>query len=153
MARGRASGLPRDLDTRLSADRKKALALLNDSREIPPEVMDRLDRFVAALLQWQATTNLVAPSTLPELWTRHIADSLQLLPLAPNAKHWVDLGSGGGFPGLVIACALADSPGSVVHLVESNLKKAAFLREAARLTGVPREGPRRPDRGLCGWFR
>lgn len=137
MARGRASGLPRDLDTRLSSDRKKALALLHDSREIPSEVMDRLDRFVAALLQWQATTNLVAPSTLPELWTRHVADSLQLLPLAPNAKHWVDLGSGGGFPGLVLACALADSPGSVVHLVESNLKKAAFLREAARLTGVP----------------
>lgn len=137
MARGRASGLPRDLDTRLSSDRKKAIALLHDSREIPSEVMDRLDRFVAALLQWQATTNLVAPSTLPELWTRHVADSLQLLPLAPNAKHWVDLGSGGGFPGLVLACALADSPGSVVHLVESNLKKAAFLREAARLTGVP----------------
>lgn len=137
MARGRASGLPRDLDTRLSSDRKKALALLHDSREIPPKVMDRLDRFVAALLQWQATTNLVAPSTLPELWTRHVADSLQLLPLAPNAKHWVDLGSGGGFPGLVLACALADSPGSVVHLVESNLKKAAFLREAARLTGAP----------------
>ncbi len=56
---------------------------------------------MAALLQWQATTNLVAPSTLPELWTRHVADSLQLLPLAPDAKHWVDLGSGGGFPGLV----------------------------------------------------
>lgn len=137
MARGRPPGLPRDLDTRLSSDRKKAIALLHDSREIPAKVMDRLDRFVAALLQWQATTNLVAPSTLPELWTRHVADSLQLLPLAPNAKHWVDLGSGGGFPGLVLACALADSPGSVVHLVESNLKKAAFLREAARLTGVP----------------
>ena len=137
MGRGRASGLPRDLDTRLSSDRKKAIALLHDSREIPSDVMDRLDRFVAALLQWQATTNLVAPSTLPELWTRHVADSLQLLPLVPNAKHWVDLGSGGGFPGLVLACALADSPGSVVHLVESNLKKAAFLREAARLTGAP----------------
>jgi 16S rRNA (guanine527-N7)-methyltransferase len=137
MGRGRAPGLPPDLHIRLSSDRKKALALLHDSREIPPSVMERLDRFVAILLQWQATTNLIAPSTLPELWTRHIADSLQLLPLAPDAKHWVDLGSGGGFPGLVIACALADSPGNVVHLVESNLKKAAFLREAARLTGVP----------------
>jgi 16S rRNA (guanine527-N7)-methyltransferase len=137
MARGRAPGLPTDLNTRLSADRKKALALLHDSREIPPSVVERLDRYVATLLQWQVTTNLVAPSTLPELWTRHIADSLQLLPLAPNAKHWVDLGSGGGFPGLVIACALADTPGAVVHLVESNLKKAAFLREAARITGGP----------------
>jgi 16S rRNA (guanine527-N7)-methyltransferase len=141
MARGRPSAAPRDLDARLAADREQALALLSrtltDSREIPPAVIARLDRLVAALLQWQATTNLVAPSTLPELWTRHVADSLQLLPLAPDAKHWVDLGSGGGFPGLVIACAIADRPGAMVHLVESNLKKAAFLREAARLTGVP----------------
>ncbi len=142
MVRGRppatASG---DFEARLAADRERALALLSrtltDSREITPQIIARLDRFVAALLQWQATTNLVAPSTLPELWTRHVADSLQLLPLAPNAQHWVDLGSGGGFPGLVIACAIADRPGTVVHLVESNLKKAAFLREAARLTGVP----------------
>ncbi len=133
MARGRPSAAPSDLEARLAADREKALALCPDSREI----VGRLDRFVALLLQWQATTNLVAPSTLPELWTRHVADSLQLLPLAPGAKHWVDLGSGGGFPGLVIACALADTPGAVVHLVESNLKKAAFLREAARITGVP----------------
>lgn len=137
MARGRAPGLPPDLDARLATDREKALALSDDSREITARVLSRLDRFVATLLQWQATTNLVAPSTLPELWTRHIADSLQLLPLAPNARHWVDLGSGGGFPGLVVACALADTPGTVVHLVESNLKKAAFLREAARLTGAP----------------
>jgi 16S rRNA (guanine527-N7)-methyltransferase len=142
MARGRppatASG---DLEARLAADRQQALALLSrtltDSREITPQIIARLDRFVAALLQWQATTNLVAPSTLPELWTRHVADSVQLLPLAPNAQHWVDLGSGGGFPGLVIACAIAERPGAVVHLVESNLKKAAFLREAARLTGAP----------------
>jgi 16S rRNA (guanine527-N7)-methyltransferase len=137
MARGRPSAAPHDLDVRLAADRERALALLNDSREITPDTLSRLDRFVAALLKWQATTNLVAPSTLPELWTRHIADSLQLIPLAPNATHWVDLGSGAGFPGLVVACALADSRGAVVHLVESNLKKAAFLREAARLAGAP----------------
>jgi 16S rRNA (guanine527-N7)-methyltransferase len=141
MARGRPSAAPRDLDARLAADRKQALALLSrtrsDSREIPAETLDRLDRFVSLLLQWQATTNLVSPATLPELWTRHVADSLQLLPLAPDAKRWVDLGSGGGFPGMVIACAIADRPGAAVHLVESNLKKAAFLREAARVTGVP----------------
>lgn len=141
MARGRPPAVPGDLDARLAADRQQALALVSrirtDSREIPPETVARLDRFVALLLQWQGTTNLVAPSTLPELWTRHVADSLQLLPLAPDAKHWVDLGSGGGFPGLVIACAIADRPGAMVHLVESNLKKAAFLREAARLTAVP----------------
>ena len=76
-------------------------------------------------------------ATLPQLWTRHVADSLQLIDLAPHAKVWVDLGSGGGFPGMPIACALADEPGAMVHLVESNGKKAAFLREAARITKVP----------------
>jgi 16S rRNA (guanine527-N7)-methyltransferase len=137
MARGRTRSAPRDLETLIAADRERALALLTDSREIAPGIPERLDRFVAVFLQWQATTNLVAPSTLPELWTRHIADSLQLLPMAPGAGHWVDLGSGGGFPGLVIACALANTPGAAVHLVESNVKKAAFLREAARITGAP----------------
>jgi 16S rRNA (guanine527-N7)-methyltransferase len=71
------------------------------------------------------------------LWTRHIADSLQLLPLAPQAQVWVDLGSGGGFPGVPIACALADKPDARVHLIESNGKKAAFLREAVRAAGAP----------------
>jgi 16S rRNA (guanine527-N7)-methyltransferase len=136
MARGPTSA-PRDLQSRLAADRDKALALIHDSREIAPDLVPRLDRLAALLLQWQATTNLVAPSTLPELWTRHIADSLQLLSLAPDAKHWVDLGSGAGFPGLVVGCALAQTPGVTIHLVESNLKKAAFLREAGRITGAP----------------
>jgi 16S rRNA (guanine527-N7)-methyltransferase len=117
----------------LSADRDRALSLTPVSRE----TATRLDRFVALLLQWQSNTNLIAPSTIPELWTRHIADSLQLLALAPEARIWRDLGSGAGFPGLVLACALADQPGSMVHLVESNAKKAAFLREAIRVTGVP----------------
>ena len=101
------------------------------------ETVQRLDRFVGLLRQWQRRINLIAPSTEAKLWTRHIADSLQLVALAPNARSWVDLGSGGGFPGLVIACALADTPGARVHLVESNAKKAAFLREAARVTGAP----------------
>ena len=79
----------------------------------------------------------MAPSTLPNLWTRHISDSLQLLTLAPSAKIWADLGSGGGFPGVVLACALAETPGAMVHLVERNAKKAAFLREALRVTNSP----------------
>ncbi|MEA2952739.1 MAG: rRNA (guanine527-N7)-methyltransferase [Alphaproteobacteria bacterium] len=99
--------------------------------------MNRLDRFIAVLLQWQEHTNLIAASTIPELWTRHVADSLQLIPLAPEARIWIDLGSGGGFPGLAIACALADKPGTKVHLVESKAKKCAFLREAAQAAGVP----------------
>jgi 16S rRNA (guanine527-N7)-methyltransferase len=99
--------------------------------------LERLDRFVGILLGWQRTTNLIAPSTVSHLWTRHIADSLQLLDLAPDARVWIDLGTGGGFPGLVVACALAGKSGAHVHLIESNAKKAAFLREAQRLTGTP----------------
>jgi 16S rRNA (guanine527-N7)-methyltransferase len=121
------------LDIDLAADRERALALLPVSRETAA----RLDRFVGLLLEWQAKTNLIAASTVAEIWTRHVADSLQLLALAPQAKIWVDLGTGAGFPGLVIACALAEQSDAIVHLVESNQKKAAFLREAVRLAGVP----------------
>jgi 16S rRNA (guanine527-N7)-methyltransferase len=117
----------------LSADRGRALALTPVSRETTA----RLNQFVALLLQWQDVTHLIAPSTVPRLWTRHIADSLQLIDLAPDAKIWVDLGTGGGFPGLVIACALYGMAGRMVHLVESNTKKAAFLRAAVAATGSP----------------
>jgi 16S rRNA (guanine527-N7)-methyltransferase len=109
------------------------LALTPVSRETEA----RLDRYVDLLRKWQTKTNLVAPSTLPALWTRHISDSLQLLTITPAAKTWVDLGSGGGFPGVVLACALAEAPGALVHLVERNAKKAAFLREALRVTNSP----------------
>jgi 16S rRNA (guanine527-N7)-methyltransferase len=116
-----------------ASDKAMALALTPVSRETE----ERLDRYVGLLLEWQAKTNLVAPSTLSNLWTRHVSDSLQLLVLAPSAKVWADLGSGGGFPGLVLACALAETPGAMVHLVERNTKKAAFLREALRVTASP----------------
>jgi len=117
----------------LAQDRDRALALTPVSRE----TVARLDRFVALLLDWQRRINLMAPSTEPMLWTRHIADSLQLLALAPHSRIWADLGSGAGFPGLAIACALADTPGARVHLVEGNTNKAGFLREAARAAGAP----------------
>src|SRR6266508_396429 len=90
MKRSRSATTAHDL----ALDRAHALALTPVSRE-PSE---RLDRFVELLLTWQRTTNLIAPSTIPTLWTRHIADSLQLIELAPDARVWVDLGSGGGFP-------------------------------------------------------
>src|SRR4051794_41108230 len=117
----------------LSADRAKALALTPVSRE----TAERLERFVALLLTWQRRTHLIAPSTVPQLWTRHIADSLQLIDIAPGADVWIDVGSGPGFPGLAIACALTGNPAATVHLVESSVKKAAFLREAQRITGAP----------------
>ncbi len=116
----------------LVADRARARALTPVSRE----TVARLDRFIERLLERGARTNLVARSTMPTLWTRHVADSLQLLSLAPNAHTWVDLGSGAGFPGLVVACALGDDPRSTVHLVESTQKKCAFLQEAIETTGV-----------------
>ncbi len=117
----------------LTTDRTRALALVPVSRE----TATRLDCFASLLLEWQSRMNLIAASTVPTLWTRHIADSLQLLAIAPQARKWADLGSGGGFPGLPIACALADQVGAQVHLIESNQKKAAFLREAVRVTEVP----------------
>jgi 16S rRNA (guanine527-N7)-methyltransferase len=117
------------LDSIPASDKAAALALTPVSRETEA----RLDRYVSLLVEWQAKTNLIAPSTLPQLWTRHIADSLQLLNLAPNARHWLDFGSGGGFPGVVLACAMAEHGGDV-QLVERNAKKAAFLREALRVT-------------------
>jgi 16S rRNA (guanine527-N7)-methyltransferase len=117
----------------LASDREAALTLTPVSRE----TAGRLDRFVDLLLEWQTKTNLVSASTLPQLWSRHVSDSLQLLALAPTAKTWVDLGSGGGFPGIVLACALAGKANASVHLIERNAKKAAFLREALRVTTAP----------------
>lgn len=118
---------------RRASDRAAVLA----GHAVSRETTEGLDRFVALLDEWQARTNLVAPSTLPELWTRHIADSLQFHRLAPSAETWVDLGSGGGFPGIVVGTARASDPQFELHLVESNAKKAAFLRAAQRLNRIP----------------
>lgn len=92
------------------------------------ETVERLEAFEAAFVKWSARINLAAPSTLPELWCRHILDSAQLIPLAPMALRWLDIGSGGGFPGAVVAILLRERPGAAIDLVESNNKKAAFLR-------------------------
>ncbi len=116
-----------------SSDKERSLRLIPVSRETE----SRLSLFVDLLTTWQKTTNLISPAALPEIWTRHVADSLQLFSLAPSAKLWVDLGSGGGFPGIPIACLFADIAGAQMHLVESNQKKAAFLREAARILSLP----------------
>ena len=129
----KASANHQSLDAIIAADKVEALKLAPVSRETEA----RLDRYIALLREWQAKTNLIAPSTLPHLWTRHIADSLQLVALAPAAKRWADLGSGGGFPGVVLACVMAGTPGASVHLVERIAKKAAFLREAIRVTTSP----------------
>jgi len=93
----------------------------------------RLDTYAALIARWQKAINLVAANTLPDLWQRHFLDSAQLLALAPpETRRWLDLGSGGGFPGLVIAALGMET----VHLVESDQRKATFLREAARAMGL-----------------
>lgn len=102
-------------------------------RETGAALRSRLDIYAALLRKWQRKINLVGPSTLPELWVRHFEDSLQLLPIAGAWSQWVDLGSGGGFPGLVIALA-SEGQGQTIHLVESDKRKAAFLREVSRET-------------------
>jgi 16S rRNA (guanine527-N7)-methyltransferase len=117
----------------LAADRASALRLVPVSHETGV----RLDEFVDLFLRWQPAVQLVSASTLPKLWTRHIADSLQLADVMPDARVWADLGSGGGFPGAIVAIAIAERPGALVHLVESDTRKAAFLREAARVTRAP----------------
>lgn len=100
----------------------------------------KFESYAALLKQWQKAVQLVAPSTLDAVWSRHFADSAQLMALCPPAaRTWLDLGSGGGFPGLVIALMARDpaapAPGLRVTLVESDSRKAAFLREAARQAG------------------
>lgn len=117
----------------MQPDRDRALALTPVSRE----TAERLDVFVSLLQRWNPTKNLVAPSTLSDVWMRHIADSLQLLPLLGGARTLVDLGSGAGFPGLPLAVATSPLSGVHVHSIESKLGKAAFQREAARLTAAP----------------
>jgi 16S rRNA (guanine527-N7)-methyltransferase len=99
------------------------------------ETLDRLSTFAEVFTKWSSAINLVAPSTLSELWERHILDSAQLMTIQSKPGIWVDLGSGGGFPGVVTAIFLADFGEGHVHLVESNNKKAAFLRAALAATG------------------
>jgi 16S rRNA (guanine527-N7)-methyltransferase len=105
--------------------------------KVPRETIHKLTRYADLLEHWQKTTNLVSASTLPELWFRHFADSAQLRDLAPNARLWLDLGSGAGFPGLVVAILQSGKADFRMHLVEANRKKCAFLAEVARAVQAP----------------
>lgn len=108
---------------------------------VSPVTLDRLTIYAETLALWQKRINLVAPSTVADVWHRHFADSAQLLDLAPATPgSWVDIGSGAGFPGLVVAILLADRPrppvATRVHLVESDQRKCAFLAEVVRKTAL-----------------
>jgi 16S rRNA (guanine527-N7)-methyltransferase len=104
---------------------------------VPHETILKLTRYAELLTHWQKSMNLVAPSTVPKVWSRHFADSAQLRGLAPDARLWLDLGSGAGFPGLVIAILQESVPDFRMNLVESSSKKCAFLAEVARVAEAP----------------
>ena len=107
--------------------------------KVPRETIHRLELYARLLSEGQKRANLVSASTLEHVWDRHLADSAQLLRLAPSAKVWLDLGSGAGFPGLVIAILQANHANFRMHLVESTTKKCAFLAEVAAATDAPVE--------------
>ncbi|MDM9624485.1 16S rRNA (guanine(527)-N(7))-methyltransferase RsmG [Rhizobium sp. S152] len=107
-----------------------------NGRRVSRETQERLEHFVALFQKWAKSINLTAPSTISDAWKRHIADSAQIFQLQQQPAHWTDLGSGGGFPGIITAIFLAETKDGWVDLVESNNKKAAFLRTALRETGA-----------------
>jgi 16S rRNA (guanine527-N7)-methyltransferase len=115
----------------LIRDREHALGLC--PRLTP--IVQELEIYLELLRKWQPKINLVSETTLGEAWTRHFADSAQVLDAAPQVTTWVDLGSGAGFPGMVLALCLKGR--GEAHLIESDQRKAAFLRAVSRETGAP----------------
>ena len=114
----------------------ESLSPVTNGQGVSRETRDRLEIFANLFFKWAASMNLVAPSTLGAMRSRHVEDSLQIYRLSPGAHEWMDLGSGGGFPGIITAICLAEIGDGWVHLVESNRKKAAFLRQALVETGA-----------------
>jgi len=120
----------------------KPLISVRDARDfaevfdVSRETVDKLKRYEELLRRWQRSMNLVAPNSLDHIWLRHFADSAQLLNIKPDKKKWLDLGTGAGFPGMVLAILLRNDSVACVRLVESNGRKCAFLRDVARQTGV-----------------
>lgn len=119
----------------MNATNASLRATLN-GQAVSRETAERLNHFAALFSKWAKAINLVAPSTLDDVWDRHIADSAQIFQLAPAPLTWADLGSGGGFPGIITGIFLAEIGSGWVHLFESNNKKAAFLRTAITETGA-----------------
>jgi 16S rRNA (guanine527-N7)-methyltransferase len=116
-----------------------AIARLREHLSVSRETVERLETLVALVAKWTPTINLVAKSTVADIWTRHVLDSAQIWRFRPKSpQNWADLGSGGGFPGLVIAAfAAQDAPDMVMSLIESDTRKTVFLQTAAREMGLP----------------
>lgn len=105
--------------------------------QLPPILVSRLESYVTLIRKWSTAQNLLSSQDVSQLWQRHILDSLQLFNLAPEALRWLDVGTGSGFPAIVIACCLANSLGANVDCVESNRRKSAFLAATARKLTIP----------------
>lgn len=136
----------------IDSDPERNLTLLRTILPVSRETEARLRIHVELLRRWQPRINLVAPKTLPDVWLRHVADSAQALAAVPDARLWLDLGSGAGFPGLVTAAFLAEVEGAKVTLVESDQRKAAFLKTVIREAELPAEViVERIEAVLPGW--
>ncbi|KUJ77399.1 16S rRNA (guanine(527)-N(7))-methyltransferase RsmG [Ruegeria profundi] len=108
-----------------------------DGLDVSRETFERLETYVRLVQHWNPKINLVSRNSLTSIWERHILDSVQVYRLAAQFETWVDIGSGGGFPGMVCAImAIEDAPGAQFTLIESDQRKAAFLRSVARECGV-----------------
>ncbi len=127
----------------MSMDQDKIFEYLQSFYPVSRETYEKLQLYISELIKWQKKTNLIAPSTLDEIWQRHVADSLQVLTIVkertPILNQWIDLGSGGGFPGMVCAIVLNDETKiqedrPQIHFVESIHKKCAFLRHVGLKT-------------------
>ncbi len=103
----------------------------------PEKLRYRLIAYISLLEKWRKVTNLISDASFAQVWQRHVADCLQLLILCANARRWLDIGSGAGFPGLILAIQLADIPEAEVHCVESDNRKCAFLRDVIRQLSLP----------------
>ncbi len=109
-----------------------------DGTDVSRETLMRLEIYVDLIRKWNPRINLVSRSSLQRVWDRHIADSLQVFAIAGPFSHWVDIGSGGGLPGLVAAiCAMETAAAARFTLIESDQRKCVFLRTVARELGLP----------------
>ena len=131
-------------------DRERGIAMIGEMMDVSRETMDRLDNYVALLEKWQRAKNLVGSDTLARAWTRHVADSAQALAAVPDAKRWLDLGSGAGFPGVVTAILLAGVPGAGVDLIECECPEMRLPAGRDPRDGSARARPLRAHRRCAG---
>ncbi len=115
---------------------EEGLKLVDGVKSVSRETQGRLTVFYSLLCQWQKRINLISPASVDHIWERHIADSVQCSVLFPQLNHLVDIGSGAGFPGMVLAMLMVENGGGRVEFVESNGKKCAFLKAVVRETGL-----------------